>query len=150
MQRAKKGTSIDAKCIAMLTMSREPFFPLCNLFRQRGLVLDTINSLVEEQVAMFLHVVGHNQMFRVVHQSFRRSIEIVNRHFHQVLYAVGELRAEMIKPPSGSTHVKILVSHRWNPFFKVTVGYLGSIILGLGSYIHTYVSSLRLGLYRCH
>jgi hypothetical protein len=86
------------------------------LFRQRGLVLDTINSSVEEQVAMFLHVVGHNQRFRVVHQSFRRSIEIVSRHFHQVLYAVGELRAELIKPPTSSTHPKILGSHRWNPF----------------------------------
>jgi len=74
--------STDAECIAMLRMSRAPFFALCNLFRQRGLVLDTINSSVEEQVAMFLHVVGHNQRFRVVHQSFRRSIEIVSRHFH--------------------------------------------------------------------
>ena len=50
---------------------------------------------VEEQVAMFLHVVGHNQRFRVVHQSFRRSIEIVHRHFHHVLYVVGDLRNEM-------------------------------------------------------
>ena len=91
------------------------------------MVLDSINAFVEEQVAMFFHVVGHNQRFRVVHQSFRRSIETVNRHFHQVLYAVGELRAEMIKQPSGSTHVKILGSHRWNPFFKVTVCYLGPL-----------------------
>ena len=40
--------STDAKCIAMLRMSRAPFFPLCNLFRQRGLVVDSINSSVEE------------------------------------------------------------------------------------------------------
>ena len=92
---------------------------LCNLFRQRGLVLDSINASVEEQVAMFLHVVGHNQRFRVVHQSFRRSIETVSRHFHQVLFAVEELRTNLIKPPSGATHPKILGSHRWNPFFKV-------------------------------
>ena len=52
--------SIDVEFIAMLRMSRAPFFALCDLFRQRGLVLDTINSSVEEQVAMFLHVVGHN------------------------------------------------------------------------------------------
>ena len=81
--------STDAECIAMLRMSRAPFFALCDLFRQRGLVLDTINSSVEEQVAMFLHVVGHNQRVRVVHQNFRRSIETVSRHFHQVLYVVG-------------------------------------------------------------
>jgi hypothetical protein len=43
--------------------------------------VDTINSSAEEQVAMFLYVVGHNQRFRVAHQSFKRSIEIVGRHF---------------------------------------------------------------------
>ena len=112
--------------------------------------MDSINSLVVEQDAMFLHVVGHNQRFRVVHQSFRRSIETVSRYFQQVPYAIGELRAEMVKPPSGSTHVKILGSHKWNPFFKVTVGYLGSIILVLGSCFYTYVSSFFLGLYWCH
>ena len=84
----------------MLRMTRAPFFVLCNLFRHRGLVPETEGCTVEEQVAMFLHVVGHNQRFRVVHQSFRRSIEIVHRPFHQVLYAVDELRNEMIKPPS--------------------------------------------------
>jgi len=76
---------------------------------------------VEEQVAMFLHVVGHNQRFRVVHQSFRRSIETVSRVFHQVLYAIGELRADMMKPPSTATHPKILGSNRWFPFLKVIV-----------------------------
>jgi predicted chitinase len=63
---------------------------------------------VEEQVAMFLHVVGHSQRFRVVHQSFRRSIQTVRKHFHQVLYADGELRNELIKPPSTATDPKIL------------------------------------------
>ena len=76
------------------------------------MVLDSINVSMEEQVAMFLHVVGHNQRIRVVHQSFRRSIETVSRHFHQVLFVVGELRADLIKPPYGATHPKILGSHR--------------------------------------
>jgi predicted chitinase len=53
---------------------------------------DTINSNVKEQVAMFLHVVGHNQRFRVILQNFRRSMETVSRYFRQVMYAVGELR----------------------------------------------------------
>ena len=111
--------STDKECIAMLRMSRAPFFALCNMFRQRGLALDSINASVEEQVSTFLHIVGHNQRFRVVHLSFRRSIETVHRHFHQVLYAVGELRSEMTKPPGLETHPKIFGSHRWNPYFKV-------------------------------
>ena len=63
-------------------------------------------------------MVGHNQRFRVVHQSFRRSIETVSRHFHQVLFAVGELRADLIKSSSGATHPKILGSHRWILFLR--------------------------------
>jgi predicted chitinase len=111
----------DTECIAMLRMRRVPFFSLCNLLRSRGLVPETVGCLVEEQVAMFLHVVGHNQRFRVAHQSFRRSIETVSRIFHQVLYVVGELRGELIRAPSTATHPKIMGSHRWFPFFKVLV-----------------------------
>jgi len=73
---------------------------------------------------MFLPAVGHNQRFSIVHQSFRRSIEIVHRHFHQVLYVVGELRNGMIKPASIAIHPKVLGSHRWNPFFKVIMKHM--------------------------
>jgi hypothetical protein len=96
--------SADAECLSMLRMTRAPFYAFCNLFRNRGLVLEKAGCTVEEQVAMFLHVVGHNQRFRVVHQSFRRSIKTVHRHFHPVLYAIGELRSEMIKPPTPGWH----------------------------------------------
>lgn len=112
--------STDVECVDMLRMRKAPLFSLCNLFRQRDLLRDTINNTIEEQVSMFLHVVGHNQRFRVIHQSFRRSKETVSRHFHQVLYAIGELRDEMIRPPSTEPHQKIVQSHRWNPYFKVT------------------------------
>jgi hypothetical protein len=56
----------DIECVNMLRMRRKPFFSLCNLLRDRKLLADNINSCVEEQVAMFLHIVGHNQRFRVV------------------------------------------------------------------------------------
>jgi hypothetical protein len=113
--------STDSECISMIRMRRAPFFDLVKTFRERSLVTDRDGVSVEEQVAMFLHVVGHNQRYRVVHQSFRRSIETVHKHFHQVLYAVGELRNELIKTPSTTTHPKIQGSHRWYPYFKVIV-----------------------------
>jgi hypothetical protein len=74
--------STDIECFSMLRMTRTSFFSLCNLFRQRSLIGGRDGCSVEEQVVMFLHVVGHNLRVRVVHQSFRRSIEIVHRHFH--------------------------------------------------------------------
>jgi hypothetical protein len=85
------------------------------------LLRGTINNNVEEQVAMFLHVVGHNQRFRVIHQNFRRLMEIVSRYFRQVMFAVGELRGEMIRLPSTETPLKISNSPRWNPYFKVII-----------------------------
>lgn len=81
----------DVECLSMLRMRRTPFLTLCNQLRDRHLLRDSIHSSVEEQVAMFLHVVGHNQRFRVIHQNFRRSIETVSRYFRQVLYAIGGL-----------------------------------------------------------
>ena len=91
----------DIECVNMLRMRRASFFHLCNLLRGRQLLRDSIHTSVEEQVAMFLHVVGHNQRFRVIHQSWRRSVETVSRYFKEVLYAVGELRNDMIKAPTG-------------------------------------------------
>ncbi|XP_023156871.1 uncharacterized protein [Zea mays] len=114
--------STDVECVDLLRMRRAPFMQLCDLFRTRQLLRDSIHSSVEEQVAMFLHVVGHNQRFRVVHMTFRRSIETINRYFREVLYAVGELRNEMILPPSTATPTKIRDSHRWYPYFKDCIG----------------------------
>ena len=109
----------DLECVHMLRMRRAPFFHLCEVFRNRQLLKDTLHSSVEEQVAMFLHIVGHNQRFRVIHNVWRRSVETVSRHFKEVLYAIGELRDEMIKPPSAETPLKIRNSHRWYPYLKV-------------------------------
>lgn len=110
--------SDDIQCVNLLRMSRTPFFQLCDLFRSRHLVRDNINSSIEEQIAMFLQWVGHNQKFRVIGLSFRRSNETSSRYFKEVLYAVGELRDEMIVPPATSVHPKILNSRRWYPYFK--------------------------------
>lgn len=63
--------SDDVNCVNLLRMRRAPFFQLCDLFCSRALVTDSIHVSVEEQVALFLHVVGHNERFRVVDLSFR-------------------------------------------------------------------------------
>ena len=52
--------SDDRRCVELLRMRRAPFFQLYDLFRNRALLKDSINSNIEEQVAMFLLVVGHN------------------------------------------------------------------------------------------
>jgi hypothetical protein len=67
-----------------------------------------------------MFVVGHNQRFRVMHNTFRKSIETISRYFNQFLHAIGEPGQEMIKPPSGETPSKIRNIRRWYPYFKVS------------------------------
>jgi hypothetical protein len=90
----------DVESVQMLRMKRSPFNSLVNTDRVRGLLKYSIHYYIEEQVAMFLHVLGHNQRFRVIHNTWRRSTETISRYFKQVLYAIVELGEEMIKPPS--------------------------------------------------
>jgi hypothetical protein len=78
---------------------------------------------------MFLHVVGHNERFRVIDLTFRRSVETISRFFQRVLYAVGELRNEMIVPPSNGVHPRILGSRRWYSFFKVGVPSISLVVI---------------------
>ncbi|PPD70171.1 hypothetical protein GOBAR_DD32950 [Gossypium barbadense] len=68
--------------------------------------------LVDEQVAMFLHIISHHLKNRVIKHHFRRSREIVSRAFHSVLNAVICLqdvlfkKAELITADSSNTRWK--------------------------------------------
>ena len=103
----------------MLRLERAVFFRFCSLFRNRGLLRDTIHMCVEEQVAMFLNTVGHNLRNRLVVTNYDRSNETVSRYFKIVLHAIGELRNDFIRPPSLETPAKIAGNSRWDPYFKV-------------------------------
>jgi hypothetical protein len=72
----------DIEAVQMLRMRRAPFYELVKRFRERGLLSDSIHTTVEEQVAMFPPVVGHNQRLRVMHNTFRRSIETISCYFN--------------------------------------------------------------------
>ena len=43
----------DVTCVDMLRLSKASFFRFCKLFRDRGLLQDTIHMCVEQQDAMF-------------------------------------------------------------------------------------------------
>jgi hypothetical protein len=93
----------DTTCLNMLRLNRDKYLRFCKLFRDRGLLKDTIHLCVEQQVGMFLNTIGHNLRNRVVGTNFDRSGEKESRYFNKVLCAIGELRGELIKPPSMDT-----------------------------------------------
>ena len=75
----------------MLRINRDKFFWFCKLFRDCSLLEDTIHMCVEQQVALFLNIVGHNLRNRLVATNFDRSGEMISRYFNKVLHAIGEL-----------------------------------------------------------
>jgi hypothetical protein len=77
--------------VQMVQMRRAHFFQLFKKFRERGLLEDSICTYVEDQVAMFFHVVGHNKWCRMSCSTFSMSIEIVSCYFREILHAIGEL-----------------------------------------------------------
>ena len=109
----------DTTCINMLRINRDRLFRFSQIFRERGLLQDTRHLCVEEQMAMFLNIVGHNLKNRLVGTNFDRSGETISRYFNRVLRAIGELRNELISPPSMDTPTKIGGNPRWDPYFKV-------------------------------
>jgi hypothetical protein len=119
----------DVICVNMLRLNKVSFIHFCDLIRQRGLLQDTIHMCVEQQVTMFLHIIGHNVKNRVVITNFSRSGETVSQYFNKVLDAIGELCNNFIRPPSSTTLTKISGNKQWDPYFKVLPLFLTMLIL---------------------
>ena len=88
-------------CYNQLRMGKDAFTRLVNILRGIGRLRNSAHSNVEEQVAKFLHIVGHNLRNRTMKFYFKRSSETVSRHFHQVLRAIISLDDVFLKQPDG-------------------------------------------------
>ncbi|KAL4337662.1 hypothetical protein AHAS_Ahas12G0132600 [Arachis hypogaea] len=111
------------RCRDILRMSSHAFLELCAKLRATGHVKDTIHVTVEEQVARFLYIIGHNVKNRTISFFFHRSGETISRNFHAVLRAVISLEEEFLQQPSGTTiPSEILRSNRFYPYFKDCIG----------------------------
>ncbi|XP_052726714.1 protein ALP1-like [Vigna angularis] len=111
------------RCRDIIRMGPEAFINLCERVRSSGLVKDAIRSTVEEQVAEFLHIIGHNVKNRSVAFFFHRSGSTVSKHFHNVLDAILTLESEFLIQPSGNeVHPHVLNNNRFYPYFKDCLG----------------------------
>ncbi|CAO2201993.1 unnamed protein product, partial [Urochloa humidicola] len=115
----------DRNCIHQLRMRKDVFWKLSTRLRDAGLLRDTIHVSVEEQLAMFLHTVGHNLRNCVIGFYFKRSGETVSRYFGEVLRALCYLAKDMINLRSVETHPKITNNPgRFYPYFEGCIGAL--------------------------
>ncbi|KAK5839670.1 hypothetical protein PVK06_008496 [Gossypium arboreum] len=97
------------------------------------------NMLVDEQVAMFLHIISYHLKNRVIKHHFNRSGETVSRSFHNVLNAVIHLQDVLFKKAEPITANS--TDPRWK-WFKNCLGALD------GTYIKIRVPTVDKPRYR--
>ncbi|KAL6660182.1 hypothetical protein ACP70R_002304 [Stipagrostis hirtigluma subsp. patula] len=115
----------ESTCIKQLRMTRAVFYKLCTRLKQKGLLVDTFHVSIEEQVAMFLRMVGQHHTNASVGFWFWRSGETVSRYFNAVLDAMVQLAKDLIYVRSTNTHPKITSSpNRFYPYFEGCIGAL--------------------------
>ena len=103
-------------------MGKDAFARLVCILRDSGRLRDTCFSTVEEQVAKFLNIIGHNRRNYYVKLDYWCSKETVGRHFHNVLKAIISLESIFLKQPYGSEFPpNIANSSRFFSYFKVNV-----------------------------
>jgi hypothetical protein len=111
----------DDGCWEMLRMDKHVFHKLCDILRQRGMLRDTAGVMIEEQLGIFLNIVGHNERNRVIQERFQHSGETISRHFNNVLKAIKSLSREFLQPPPHTTPPEIFGNNRFYPYFKVYI-----------------------------
>ncbi|KAE8662821.1 CAI-1 autoinducer sensor kinase/phosphatase cqsS isoform 3 [Hibiscus syriacus] len=112
----------DDLCREMFRMDKHVFQKLCYTLRHRGMLRDTAGVMIEEQLAIFLNIVGHNERNRVIQERFQHSGETISRHFNNVLKAIKSLSREFLQSPNINTPPEIHSSNRFFPYFKDCVG----------------------------
>ncbi|PPE00443.1 hypothetical protein GOBAR_DD02539 [Gossypium barbadense] len=142
----------DETCIEQVRMNRTAFFKLCEMLESIGGLKSSRNMLVDEQVAMFLHIISHHLKNRVIKHHFRRSGEIVSRAFHSVLNAFIRLQDVLFKKSKpitadssdtrwkwfkncldalDGTHIKIKVPTVDKPRYRTRKGDIATNMLGV-------------------
>jgi hypothetical protein len=106
----------------VLRMRIIPFRKLTAIMRTEGLLYDSRHISIEEQLAMFLHVVGRGTSFQDVEERYQHSGETVFRYFRAVLEALTALIPRYIKLPSIEVPTAISSSSKNYPFLKNCIG----------------------------
>ncbi|KAI8525369.1 hypothetical protein RHMOL_Rhmol13G0224900 [Rhododendron molle] len=74
---------------------------------------------VEESLAMFLYICGHNERHRVVGHWFQHSTDTISKHFKRMRRALCTVAPIIIQPPNlDATPSEILNDARYYPYFE--------------------------------
>ncbi|XP_060969893.1 uncharacterized protein LOC133037093, partial [Cannabis sativa] len=110
----------DSRCYDLFRMDKDVFKLFCGVLKEKNLLKNSRYLSVEEQVAMFLFVIGHNERHRVIVERFQHSTSTTSEYFRKVLKEVCRLSKELITPPLFNVvPSEIRFNPKYYPFFKV-------------------------------
>ncbi|KDP25979.1 hypothetical protein JCGZ_22709 [Jatropha curcas] len=115
------------RCLENFRMDKQVFYKLCDILQAKGLLRHTNRIKIEEQIAIFLFIIGHNLRTRAVQELFRYSGETISRHFNNVLNAIIAISLDFFQPPGSDVPPEILGDPRFYPYFKDCVGAVDGI-----------------------
>ncbi|KAG9134293.1 hypothetical protein Leryth_020036 [Lithospermum erythrorhizon] len=126
----------------LFRMDKHVFRNLCDVLQRRGMLRDTLGVMKEEQLGIFLNIIGHNERNRVIQDRYQHSGETVSRYFNNVLKAIKSLSHEFLQSPPSTTPQEILKNNRLHPYFKDCIGVID------GLHIPAYVPVKDQSLFR--
>ncbi|KAH6770383.1 nuclease HARBI1-like protein [Perilla frutescens var. hirtella] len=103
-------------------MYHDTFMKLCSIIREKTHLEYTRYICIEEMVATFLIIIGHNDIYCNVRQRFGRPHFATSQNFNKTLKALNTIVPDMMVKPSTGIPAKIQESTRFNPFFKDCIG----------------------------
>lgn len=106
-------------CLENFRMDKQAFYKLCDILLTRGLLRHTNRIKIEEQLAIFMFIVGHNLRTRAVQELFRYSGETISRHFNNVLAAIMSISLDFFQPPNSDVPPVIREDPQFYPYFLV-------------------------------
>jgi hypothetical protein len=122
------------RVIDVLRMPLETFFTLRDWCIEHDHLQPTRHISVEEQLVIFLKIVGENASNRIAQDRFQHSGETISRVFNTVLDAILKLYPEVVKQPSNDiVPVRIRNDSKMYPYFKGCIGAAD------GTHIHAHV-----------
>ncbi|XP_031285456.1 uncharacterized protein LOC116144141 [Pistacia vera] len=113
----------DDRIFDKCRMEKDCFTNLCYILAQQGKLRSNRRMSIEEQVMIFLIIVGKNETIRMMMEDFQHSGETISRYVGEVCEAICELKTGFIRPPDFSdVSLEISTNRKYYPFFKDCIG----------------------------
>nr|XP_009625024.2 uncharacterized protein LOC104115982 [Nicotiana tomentosiformis] len=126
-----------------MRMSRDAYVRLCQHFRHKGWLINSKHISVEEKIAIFLTIIGHNERFVVMKRRFQLFSQTVHKYFHEVLEAMMLFAKEMISSTTSDSNPHISGAHK--KLRKVFKGAIGALD---GTLVHAVIPTNQQIIYR--